>query len=110
MNDLDIMLEAFHWVTVQDIRTDGTVDECRVRNVAEFRAHEDGKIHRHRVLSPSGELLYERTPDGVVIVGAAGQKAKWDRKRRVAQKAGATGLQVLADSSRRAMRYWFGRH
>lgn len=101
----ELLTEMGPSFTIEVMRPDGKKDVYRGHDVSAFVAHNDKRMHEHRVFDSQGQLVYHRDINGMVHIGTAEQHYKALRAKKVG-RAAVTGVQIFGDSVRRALRYW----
>lgn len=88
---------------VHETRPDGSQQIYRGSRTSAFFAHNDGRMHEHKVFDATGALVYHRDVNGRLYEGNAEQWRKAVQRQK-AGRAALTGLDILKDSWRRARR------
>ena len=105
----DLLLHSGNNFTIVVQESNGSTSTYTGRDVTAFVQHQDMRNHSHRVTDFNGELVYSRDTQGIVQIGNAEQlliSMRREKMMRGAGKAATTGAHILADSTRKALRFW----
>lgn len=101
----EILLAGAPHFTIEEPRPAGGTAVFRGDDITAYVQRGDHRLHEHKVIDPNGQLVYYRDFNGVLHVGNA---AQWraNFRRQKAGEVALSGVGILRDSFRRAIRAW----